>query len=80
MILERIDEPRDFIFFPSQTAKANEIRPLLELETDLVITSHTRHGEVDGPVTWLTIEDQHAFTVEGNFATQRHLQSTSTYL
>jgi hypothetical protein len=47
MIFEGIDEPRDFVLFSSQTAKTNEIRSLLELETDLVIASNTRHGEVN---------------------------------
>ena len=47
MILEGVDEPRDLIFFSSRITEADKIRPFLELETDLVITSNTRHSKVN---------------------------------
>jgi hypothetical protein len=47
MVLEGVDEPRDFVFFSSQTTEADKIWPFLEFETDLVITPNTRHSEVN---------------------------------
>jgi hypothetical protein len=73
MILERIDEPRDFVFFSSQTTETDKIRPFFKFETDLVITPNTCHSEVNRPITWLTIEYQHALVLKRNFALQRHL-------
>jgi hypothetical protein len=73
MIFERVDEPRDFVFFSSQATETDKIRPFFKFETDLVITTNTRHSEVNWPITWLTIEYQHTLVLKRDFALQRHL-------